>query len=85
MERRKYVKPEVLIEDFILSQCIASCSYNIKTQENYGCLEEYFGPDDIAISNGGFAEKFDCGISVDSGVFDGYCYHTLEGKNIMAS
>lgn len=72
---KKYVKPELIIENFELSQHIASCDYDLdeNTFSDVGCaftgVEEGSGQS-ISIFNDGNI----CNVEPE-----GYCYHGSTG------
>lgn len=84
MNRKKYEKPAIVVENFVLSQCIAACAQIVESAD-INCIKE---EGDIVTDAGGFVDKFKCDINVessDSPWNETYCYHTLEGFNIMNS
>lgn len=86
MDKKKYVKPVVMIENFLLSQCIATgCSGTLVNGADITCL-----PDDLkylvtATDPNMFGGKLTCTnvVDLDNGGegFNGYCYHTSSETN----
>lgn len=82
--KKKYVKPEILFEDFTLSTSVASCTTDSKVKvmatESCGFYDEYLKV--VVVSNGvqGCAEvdqeyKGSYRVAETPGENDGVCYH----------
>ena len=78
MKRKRYVKPELAVENFLVQNCIATCDVNIVINLQAGgtCTNDYgtLNPDavDILKLTGAFTDA--CGVQPE-----GYCYHNMNG------
>lgn len=81
---KKYVKPELLYERFVLSEQIAACKFdsNNTNQDVANC--EFTGSDEEnAIPNGTYFTEANI---MCSAKFDAYCYHNgTVGANLFNS
>lgn len=87
MKTKKYTKPVVIFEDFILSQSIAACAPSLKANiSDITCL-----PDDVEVIIKGtnlFVEKLSCEKTpaTDDDLYNLFCYHTVsDDLKIFAS
>ena len=82
--KKKYVKPQIVIENFSLSETIAAgCEVIIDTQASGQCGAD-FGGDMIFIT--GYTGCQDWEVEPDDGQFNGICYHVpIESKNLFNS
>ena len=74
--KKSYNKPTIMVENFMLSECIASCDPSFSNNMNIDDLIK-----DVNEFTGYFNEAYRCGTEVPSGVdieFAGIslCYHT---------
>lgn len=93
--KKKYVKPEILFEDFTLSTSVANCSTSsmvkVMATESCGFYDEYLKV--VVVSNGvqGCAEVSnkapdDYRAAKTPGENDGVCYHVpIEAFNVWNS
>ena len=83
---KKYVKPELILEHYELSNTIADCAFEIQLSDNYSCIAN----GDIEDGLGGvvlFLNK-DMGCKYDPGIFEFYCYQNGSsdgGANVFNS
>ena len=86
--KKLYVKPQVAIEDFILSENIASCTEKINLTTSQGCGNNANWAEEVNKSFGYFGDG--TGLSCNSGLTEGFswngsCYHTSTGIKVFSS
>lgn len=83
--KKRYSKPDVFFEEFMLSVSIANCDININTQSNGTCPMIYDG---VPIFT---QDVFGCkmengGVPVEDSPANGFCYHVpIETNNLFNS
>ena len=84
MKRKRYVKPELAVENFLVQDCIATCDVNMVIIFQAGICEgnDYgtLNPDAVHILElaGAFTDACDTQP-------EGYCYHNMTGDVIFNS
>lgn len=75
--KKKYQKPKIAIENFCLTEAIASCDLNAKNNADW---------DEQWRKSGLFSGSDNCTDEVTEGTqFEGYCYFTSSGTTVFAS
>lgn len=89
--KKTYQKPEVCVENFLLSEMIASCDYRITAQTSSNCATNV---DEDTLMNGwkalGLFSDGSCTDQVGYGdelIWEGtkLCYHTSSSTNVFSS
>lgn len=86
--KKLYIKPQVAIENFILSENIASCAEKISFTTSAGCGNNANWVEELNKSFGYFGDStgLNCSSSLDSGFsWNGSCYHTSTGSSVFSS
>lgn len=91
--KKTYQKPAIVIENFMLTEMIASCAYSVNIQTTSNCatnLEDSTLMD--AWKDLGLFNSKDCVDSVPEGQLPGQgwngdklCYQTSQGMNVFSS
>ncbi len=90
--KKKYIKPEILFEDFTLSTSVASCATESmeKVYADNGCgfYDEYLKV--VVVSDGitgcATSKRSDYRVATTPGENDGICYHVpIEAYNMFNS
>ena len=83
--KKKYVKPQIIIENFSLSTTIAGdCEIRTNTPHSETCAlnwEDEFLGEIVVFTNLVQA----CGTKEDDGEYNGICYHVPYGDNLFNS
>lgn len=82
--KREYSRPEILFDSFQLCTTIAgSCEFDTETKSQGDCYVD-FGEYKVFTSQVAGCRRY--GMIVDSGIFNGYCYHVpVNGQNVFNS
>ena len=88
--KKSYQKPEICIENFLLSEMIASCEYQLTMQTSGNCATNVSedaimsGWKELGLFNAGCTEEVSEGMDL---VWPGtkLCYHTSVGYSVFAS
>lgn len=88
MKKKPYIKPEVFVENFLISESIANCDTMVTAADRM-CLPadivDGSDPDDI-MGNVFITDWNGCDMKATEGEdYNGYCYHTLDGSVIFTS
>lgn len=85
--KKQYVKPTMLVEDFVLNDYIAAC--NLRVNFNQGVCAPPSGMsfnEKNMWQHNTFLLEVNCEQSTNGPEFDGaYCYHTPTGTNVLAT
>ena len=80
MKKKQYIKPALLVENFLLSEAIANCGVNINAT-TVGCLDDAIREEggDIwpGFTDNTFVSELSCiEEGTEGDIFNGICYHT---------
>lgn len=90
--KKTYQKPAIIIENFMLTEMIASCAFSVNIQTNNNCATNL--EDDTLMAAwkqlGLFNAKDNCDDIVKEGTELDWagaklCYQTSQGKNVFSS
>lgn len=91
--KKTYQKPAIVIENFMLTEMIASCTYSVNIQTTSNCATN-LGDSTLmdAWKQLGLFNSGDCEDLVPEGQLPGQgwngeklCYHTSQGMNVFSS
>ena len=82
--KKKYVKPEIMFENFTLSNHVAGdCELKPDTQNNNDCGLFFEGVGNVFLSGMGGCK--DEQVGTDDGSYNTICYHVPDGYNLFNS